>query len=445
MAGATAADAALPPMTKGLEFEFAALWRFDSDKNGNVLVEIEGDVQLIDGVIVISRERLALPPGEQEWEFGTAQQVARRAIYQLLLRHGIEVHDTDHYDEDIRELNLGTNHRWAINTLDPRHYYWNLLPESMVADFDPELELDVSRTPHNVLDVELTSPALTNGTVADEEIARVLKIVKDNLIYFVHPRCGFHVHVGQGQVLWTIEQLRKIAPVCYAIETWFNELHPDHRHDNRFCISHKRRSRLAAGMTAAQANECVRREAGKDFLPFKDTAVKPKISLQQAWTELNGAESATAVAILLNYPCAAYNLAEVDDLGMCTIEFRQAAGTLNEEWALHWSNLVCGLVDWARRTSAEQVRNLLFSAEVTELFWQGKLNDMKKQGAVLTVDGLIRRTLNMPEIADYIHRTNADTRATPRVTGDQARWRDALSRRHNGMFGPMILPRANWP
>ncbi|ETS87862.1 hypothetical protein PFICI_01690 [Pestalotiopsis fici W106-1] len=434
MAQSTPPNPPLPPITKGLEFEFALLWRFDSDdRGGKVEFPVEGNTGIHNGYIVVARDKL--PEYESNWiEYLDGLKAARRGVYELLSKNGVDVHEPD-YEKEERDLvfPVDPSLRWSMNTVNPRYHRWNVVPETMVDKFRLD-QLDLKGTPFHAVDVELTSPAMTNGKEADDEIVRVVKLITDNLVYFVHEKCGFHVHVGQGPTMWAMEHLRKMAAVCYAMEIWFDDLHPEHRRTNdEFCPSLFKKSRLSQGMKGELANDYARRGVTPLFVDFPSMGPNPKVTLQEAWKELNDAGTAQAIHNLLPWPCA-YNLTHVGGEAKGTVEFRQAAGTMNEVWAVHWSNLVCGLIDWARRATDDEVSELLLNGELVQA-------GAKK---TYTVDDLIRKTLNLPEIADYIKGTTPDERATPRVTGQQAEWRKDENFEYD-LIGPNMKPRANWP
>jgi hypothetical protein len=112
-----------------------------------------------------------------------------------------------------------------------------------------------------------------------------------------------------------------------------------------------------------------------------------------------------------------------------TIESRQAAGTLNEEWIIHWSNILVWTVDYARRAPWG-----FLLCELAPLF------ALREGGfpSAYTLDEFLRKQLHLAGAADYIQRTTPEQRSNPKASARQKAFRDksALKRQ----LGPGILP-----
>lgn len=200
------------------------------------------------------------------------------------------------------------------------------------------------------------------------------------------------------------------------------------------CPSVRRYSELSQGATAAEANAyALSLYESYERLPVGPTGLEPS----KAWIQLNLSISPAVVSrlIVASWKRGTYNFQNLqndDDLSKPTIEFRQAAGTLNEEWVRHWSAIVAATVNWARHATDDQIREFVLMCEFKEAFPNEH-----------PVDALLRGRFQIPDAADYIARTTADTRATPRIEGLQKRWRAAPLVAQ--MFGPAMLPKDDWP
>ncbi|KAK9415243.1 putative Amidoligase enzyme [Seiridium unicorne] len=435
-AGATAD--LFPPLTIGFEFEFLIIWRFDSALEGPVEIPVAGDYAIMNGYVVVNRSSLPPVRGGRTVALSKAQgeRVARRAVYELLQANNVDIIDPNSpYNPPYVET-----HRNAANTRRPEYLRWDIHDDGSVLNFGRgEWSYDraeIGAGTFYLLDVELVSPALRADAMDnDAEISRVLGLIKDNLMYFVPPSCGLHVHVGQGRTIFDTAHLSKIAAVFYAIDVWFKDLHPQHRlEDDAFSPSTRRRSRLAEGETAAEANA---RATTWPAPPAVDAAFgnPPELTTPtKAWQELSQASNPAAVCRLMGSKVrGTYNFSNVANLNKPTIEFRQAAGSLNGDWAINWAKLLVGLVDWARQASTMDIYTFLMEAETREA--SPGLN-------YYPLDKFVRRRLRLPDVADYIARTSPDTRATPKLTGTQAAWRESVVAPG---LGPTMLPRPDWP
>ncbi|KAK6206429.1 hypothetical protein LQW54_007722 [Pestalotiopsis sp. IQ-011] len=433
----------LPPLTKGIEFEFAIVWRFDESVPGRLDFEIEGESEIRDGYVIVSRSKLNKTPypldGDPNFSpFLLGDWAARRAVYDLLKANGIEVNPPNIaiIEEDAVEFEeADKNHRNAGNTHDPKYLRWGVIEEQQCNEFSPREWNNRVRGPFMTVDVELTTPAMTNIEESDAEIQKVINLITDNLIFFTHWRCGLHHHVGMGRQGFPLDQLKMIAAVLYAVETWFLELHPEERLESFECKSLRGGmacSTLSQGMTVEEARQQVQ-TIEPDYVRMTGPA-REAPGLFDALLVLLRADSKRTISGLLNARHVAYNFKDVH-LPRGTIEFRQAAGTLNVEWIMHWSKLVCGIVDWARRASLDDIGNYIQKAMMRESNTDGGRYDL---------DDLVRNTLKLPKTADYLKNTTPDSRATPRVTGQQAAWRAPMTGEGN-FIGPNMKPREDWP
>lgn len=323
------------PLTKGFEFEFLYLWRFDTDSNGNIEIPIEGKSAIQNGYVVIKRSAIPISPRELQdpitIEFYGAR-AAERAISDLLESNGIEINSNSPTYLPL----VDPTHRNADNTSLPIYYRWTLSGDATVYPFkDSDSNVRYLGAPFYIADMELISPALlANSRKSDNEVAKVVSLVTSHLIYLVPRTTGCHIHIGQGPALFGIDHLRNIATVLYLVEVWFKDLHPAHRRrtDHPYCPSIRKLSDLARGLTAEAANAYA---LGGEAITVRTVVGPDGRKPSDAWAEISAARVPTAISRLMhhhkNTDRGTYSFNYVADLSKPTIEFRQAAGTLNAE------------------------------------------------------------------------------------------------------------------
>lgn len=399
-----------PPLTKGYEFEFLVLWRFDANDNGKIEIELKTDWEVKDGYILLKRSR-----GED----GIVR--ARHVIRQLLHRGGIATYQ------------VGPRSGPSVDHTE-NYKKWGVVGDASLDDTNQdEWNLRYDGLPFSLADIELVSPVLQAGdSQSDQEVGQVVGLLKSQLLLLTPSSTGHHFHIGQGDMLFDFPALQNIAIVLYSIDVWLKDLHPERRRDGSqcsiYCRSTRRSSQLARGMTASEAET---RRVMIEKVPGSRPVPTP---LSDAWTEVFKASSHKVISTLMMTPNrGAYSFNNVTDQAKPTIEFRQAAGTMNIDWILCWSTLLVRLVDWARQASDSDIRRLIVKAGTKEIYPNQ-----------FPIDSLLRGTLEIPDVADYIAKTNPDTRATPRLQGQEAKWRKCMEVECPAM-GAGMLPRADWP
>ncbi|KAI1291325.1 hypothetical protein F5Y03DRAFT_388530 [Xylaria venustula] len=282
---------------------------------------------------------------------------------------------------------------------------WTVVPDGSVRISD-----DMSRvySPLKHVGVEVTSPAFTAGVEAFEEISTVIRAINTSFRTVVPPCCGFHVHVGRGPKALELQPVKRIASLLWLSENLLNTLHPSCRQGNGQCLSIRHSSDVCGGMahgTAAQFLDeskpdelswdwdGVEKDRPKptDYWHTKQTCcwdMAPSRSLAEEYgiymnvfkdgplTDLEKTKgvrkilSATETGIIAelispNGCRGAYNFANLNGRTRIkwtmiepptkpTIEFRQAAGSLDEDWIVIWAKICLALCGSAVVESSDE-------------------------------------------------------------------------------------------
>ncbi|KAI1261492.1 hypothetical protein F5Y18DRAFT_401385 [Xylariaceae sp. FL1019] len=250
--------------------------------------------------------------------------------------------------------------------------------------------------------VEVISPVFSLVEEAFEEITRVIRAIKANLRTAVPPVCGLHVHIGRGGKPLDLFSMQRIASLLWMAEPLLNNLHAGCRLGNEHCLGPRHFSRLGTGdvyqrlgsnshhadllsytfkerskplnlthddrpyVTADTTTTPTRKRATQypivELVSMSDEAECVYDNALYGARELLRTDTAGDVAFLMS--CTSWKRLEVrgaynfDNLGFYeenlyydeekgsakpTIEFRQAAGTLDEEWVVRYIRICAAL------------------------------------------------------------------------------------------------------
>ncbi|KAF3014957.1 hypothetical protein E8E14_001885 [Neopestalotiopsis sp. 37M] len=408
-----------PPITRGFEFEFMLPYRWDKMEGYDDIVVDKGKTYTIrDGCIILPRPQYHKSEHDPDYD----------AFNNRL--------PGSHHHPVLGPPTVEPSHPSAKLAGHPHYYRWNIKSDASMSQTWPGTWFR-ERGPYELLDVELISPPLLdNDPAADKQIEMVLEVIRNTFLYFTPHSCGFHVHIGQGNVLFDAESAKGVAAMCFCIEHLFNTLHVEHRrwdaHGNHPSIRYW--SNAGAGMTAAEANKLeMKVDKWRDNYVDKAFQRVPHVALKQGVEAILGTTSVEAVKRLMTAPeRPVYNFDNLQTDTKPTVECRQCAGTLNTEWVLHWSHIMAAVVDLGRRANGtlfwpQLVRSLALVSEMGEI----------PDGA-MTIDKFVRDVLKLPEAADYIASTTPHTRCYPLLSEKQKRMREnpAIARQ----IGRIILP-----
>ncbi|KAI1363609.1 hypothetical protein F5Y08DRAFT_354248 [Xylaria arbuscula] len=241
--------------------------------------------------------------------------------------------------------------------------------------------------------VEITSPVFSDSETAFNEIRAVVAVINKSFRTAVPPTCGFHVHVGRGGVPLKKRVIQRMGSFLWAAEPLVNTIHATGRLDNnRYCL---RLRTMNDSNTNVDEWDHEPQQEGDDEeeLPHADLSwerVDRKRKRPTCWPTLRRIKSSdlasggyhdrswgeepetrvtqldlmdrlqkilhaksikTAVRLISPYAeRAAYNfenlrppLAGDNTSRKPTIEFRQASGSLDEDWIVLWSKICLAL------------------------------------------------------------------------------------------------------
>ncbi|KAI1348999.1 hypothetical protein F5Y01DRAFT_290563 [Xylaria sp. FL0043] len=258
---------------------------------------------------------------------------------------------------------------------------------SVVPDISVKLpsQLIQSYLPLKAAGVELNSPAFDAGPAAFEEISAVVKAINAAFRTAVHPCCGYHVHVGRGRAPLKLRHVQRTVSLLWLAENLLNALHPSCRQGNMHCQNlggSSNLSEISKTETSSSGEVVCRphaalswdnvnkdREKPTTFWLMQCTGVPdptPSRSLAQDYgMQLRDPEDeplkldrVAAVRAVLDAPdlrrvaklvCngarGAYNFSNLllIEGKKPTIEFRQAAGSLDKDWVVIWAKTCLAL------------------------------------------------------------------------------------------------------
>ncbi|KAI0424523.1 putative amidoligase enzyme-domain-containing protein [Xylaria sp. FL1042] len=273
---------------------------------------------------------------------------------------------------------------------------------SVVPDVSLKLPLHIGQAyaPLKAVGVELNSPAFDAGPAAFEEISAVVKAINAAFRTIVPPCCGFHVHVGRGRAPLELRPVQRTVSLLWLAENLLTTLHPSCRQGNKYCQHLGFASNLVGNMeeeevqNAYEGKETEKTEESDggegtkhaalswdrvdknrqkptyfrrmyrlgvtDTTPSRSFAEDFGLQLRdhEEWfpskleriaiarkvlgtSDLN--EMANIVSRGVRGAYNFMNLLAEKDKGKPTIEFRQAAGSLDEDWIIVWAKICLAL------------------------------------------------------------------------------------------------------
>jgi hypothetical protein len=118
-------------------------------------------------------------------------------------------------------------------------------------------ETEVRVDGYSYVGIEVTSPALWDIPESYQHIHNVVQMLTSQFYLRVNPRCGFHVHVGNGREIGksnprphSLQTLRTAAALTWAADGVLSTLHPPERGINQYSMPTRFLSRLANGLMA---------------------------------------------------------------------------------------------------------------------------------------------------------------------------------------------------
>ncbi|KAI5850519.1 putative amidoligase enzyme-domain-containing protein [Morchella snyderi] len=211
--------------------------------------------------------------------------------------------------------------------------------------------------------VEVCTPILTQGnweqTLRSMCTAITTACQQCGAAINFNDSCGLHVHIGLGRE-YTVRELKQLAKAIVLFERQMDQHHPRHR---RPPPPNRNRSSMIAsnldnhGLTGLTPAQMIWR-------------IDDQTDVYRLLCLINGANDDSHTGISRYYK---YNLTCV--LTYKTVEFRQAAGTIDAEWIVAWVENICSFVTAAAATGdetwyewAESLDSVVTDAEIRRRF-----------------------------------------------------------------------------
>ncbi|KAI0444657.1 hypothetical protein F4803DRAFT_572652 [Xylaria telfairii] len=286
---------------------------------------------------------------------------------------------------------------WRAKGAEPDLFeFWNVVPDISVG---LPTDFDQAYSPLKHVGVEINSPVFVAGEDAFKEISTVIEAINSAFRRTVPPVCGFHVHVGRGCEPLELRPVQRTASLLWLAENLIDKLHPGCRHGNRQCLSMRHFSDMSHFLKVEQGTEHIngldesqhaefsmdrvdknrkkptnykfnrfldvtsdmestlsRCFAGEYFLTFYQpwhdglpTGIEMMDGARMILSARDTAEIARMVSFRNNFR-GAYNFANMESERRGgsgprkpTIEFRQAAGSLDSSWIVLWAKICLAL------------------------------------------------------------------------------------------------------
>lgn len=188
--------------------------------------------------------------------------------------------------------------------------------------------------------IEVISPAYYNFDDTMVEIRKVCRLLAENYMIHTNETAGLHVHVGVGNQHFQLDHLRRMLAFFWGFEEQLNTLHPEHRSTENCRWARSLREESVYANLSATAVEQVTlpgiREGITHFLEHRFGG--PRNIAKDA-----GAFDGHSRNMAYNF----LGIENKDSLKH-TIEFRQAAGTIDEDEITSWIRTCLGIVEFCR-------------------------------------------------------------------------------------------------
>ncbi|KAI1100272.1 hypothetical protein F4804DRAFT_344876 [Jackrogersella minutella] len=287
------------------------------------------------------------------------------------------------YDEDWEHLRQYTN--WAVK-----------IDISLLAL--PTDLAEMNRGDYGWCGVEVISPALwaTNG--AFNQVREVCEFLQRTFWTSTAPQAGLHVHVGNGNLWFSLTQLRQIAAFIYAADPILAQIHPEYRLTNStYCPSLRLYSNVSLGLknipsttagvdsitaapspsTYVQWARGLLRNISRAFWPEKNAGSRaeehypprPKpVPISDAVAEILQAPDREALADLMEVyrKRAAYSFNQLAWEVKRTIEFRQAASTVDPAEVVSQVRIAVRACEFAATADFEKFQKIIFDCSTAE-------------------------------------------------------------------------------
>lgn len=185
------------------------------------------------------------------------------------------------------------------------------------------------------LQIELISPILTLTPEGIEEARQVPHLIKQNFRVSTNTSTGMHVHIGDNGLPFSLETCQRIMGFFYVFDEQLKYLHPPSRRDREYARNIRQACMLniSNSWSVVDSLDAIMDTDTIEELEFGFGGRRPAVNLK--------------------------NLRPGADPNKKTIEFRQHAGTLDDDRVEAWVRTVGGIVDWCREASEEEYDELV--------------------------------------------------------------------------------------
>ncbi|KAI1872452.1 hypothetical protein JX265_005332 [Neoarthrinium moseri] len=260
--------------------------------------------------------------------------------------------------------------------------------------------------------LEIITPAFRHDDKNYDEITRVIDSFKEHYRYVIDFQTAVHVHVGAGAQKMPDEWVCRMACLIWVLDPIMNNLHPViRRHRDRWCPRSRIWSNLAHGMTAAVAEDPDVRNVYQDYAaanpPTIENGLKELIKCTEATTSARLMLTNQAGACAYNF--WSYIFADSRPHAPPTIEFRQAAGSMNTLWITAWAKICTRVCEYAafEMDDDELARLALVCTSIEK---EGPDSPRGQLMLTQATDAFLR-SMGLDTIATYVHDTTPDSRA----------------------------------
>ena len=174
--------------------------------------------------------------------------------------------------------------------------------------------------------VEVKSRILPATMEALKELKLAVRTIQ-SLNTLVNESCGLHCHVGQGPHGFDLRTLKNFMLLTSLAEPLLLQIHPSHRLDNEFCIQQSVLFEPDERTPEAMYRRIEGFTSVMRLIKYMHTS-----PVDRRWILANPDFNGILV------PYNAYNLMNLQaGMGRQTVEFRGAAGSLDDEAVLRWA------------------------------------------------------------------------------------------------------------
>ncbi|KAI1149302.1 putative amidoligase enzyme-domain-containing protein [Nemania diffusa] len=109
----------------------------------------------------------------------------------------------------------------------PKYQTWRVTNDSSISE--------MGGSPYILIPIEINSPVYYASPDGFDAVKTAIALITSKFRCTVNSSCGVHVHVGMGLERLSLDQVRRMASLCYAVEPLLFTLHHPVRRVNKYC------------------------------------------------------------------------------------------------------------------------------------------------------------------------------------------------------------------